>query len=255
MSTVSADAQHRWEGYDLLPDDVVQRRRQRVFLICSGLFLGTLAMLNILGISRFIDLSFTVPGIGLIPMPLAVGVLPYPVTFLCTDFICELYGKRRANDVVVMGLILNIWVVFILWLGGVLPGPEWEGPDAVFFTIRDLTFGGVAASMVAYLVAQFVDVNLFHFWKKLTKGKHLWLRNNGSTLVSQIVDSAAVILITHFYAGLLPINPDEGLWGQLLTYIAAGYIFKMACALLDTGPFYLGVYWLRRYLRLAPATG
>ena len=95
----------------------IAKRRERVFLILAGIFLGTLAMLNILGISRFINL-FT---IGETTFSVAVGVLPYPVTFLCTDLISELYGKKRAQFVVWVGVILNIWVVFILWLGGVLP--------------------------------------------------------------------------------------------------------------------------------------
>ena len=82
-------------------------RRERVFLVFAGLFLGTLTMLNILGITRFIDLSFTVFGVK-IPFVLAVGVLPYPVTFLCTDFIGEFYGRRRANFLVLVGLLLVI---------------------------------------------------------------------------------------------------------------------------------------------------
>ena len=95
-------------------------RRERVFLLLAGLFLGSMTMLNILGISRFVDLSFDLFGIT-IPMALAVGVLPYPVTFLCTDFISELYGQDRANYLVWVGLVLNAWVVAFLWLGGVLP--------------------------------------------------------------------------------------------------------------------------------------
>ena len=98
----------------------IHARRERVFLVLAGLFLGSLTMLNLLGITRFIDLSFTLFGVE-IPMPLAVGVLPYPITFLCTDFISEFYGRRRANWVVMVGLLLNLWVVFILWLGAALP--------------------------------------------------------------------------------------------------------------------------------------
>ena len=240
-------------------------RRERVFLGLSGLFLGSLAMLNILGITRFIDLSFTVFDVK-IPFVLAVGVLPYPVTFLCTDFISEIYGKKRANAVVWMGLLLNLWVMFILWLGGVLPGYETRDaagqlvPDAagrlpVFFEVRTLAFGAVAASMVAYLAAQLCDVHVFHFWKRVTRGRHLWLRNNASTLTSQLVDSTAVILITHFYAHALPIQADAPIWPQLLTFIVSGYVFKATAALLDTGPFYLGVRWLSAYLRVAPARG
>jgi len=95
----------------------LHERRERVFLVLAGLFLGTLTILNVLGITRFIDLSFTLFGFE-IPMVVAVGVLPYPITFLCTDFISEFYGKSRASAVVWMGFILNLWVVFILWLGG-----------------------------------------------------------------------------------------------------------------------------------------
>ena len=230
-------------------DDLYERRRQLVFLVLSGLFLGTLAMLNILGVTRFIDLSFTLPVVGWrIPMPLAVGVLPYPITFLCTDFLSEFYGERRANQVVWMGLVLNLWVMLILWLGGILPGFEENPEDAVFFRVRELAVSAVSASMIAYLAAQFIDVRLFHFWKKLTKGKHLWLRNNGSTLISQLIDTCAVILITHFVSQGLPIDDTQPLSRQLLTFIAAGYSFKLTIALLDTIPFYIGVHHLRRYL-------
>lgn len=256
--------QHRYEGLDALPELVLHRRRETVFLILAGLFLGTLAMLNILGITRFIKLwETTGPGGTPLVFAVAVGVLPYPMTFLCTDFISELYGRRRANTVVWIGLILNLWVVGILWLGGVLPGFESRGlgggvaPDAagrlpVFFEVRALAFGAVTASMVAYLVAQFVDVYVFHFWKRLTRGRHLWLRNNGSTMVSQMVDTVAVILITHFYAHALPVNPDHPVWPQLWLFIATGYAFKFVAALLDTVPFLWGVRVLVRYLRLPP---
>lgn len=244
-------------------NDRLHERRERVFLVFASLFIGSLAMLNILGISRFVDLSFSIGG-WQIPFSVAAGVLPYPLTFLCTDFVSELYGRRRANYLVLMGFSVNLWIVFILWLGGVLPGFEAVDPVTgglildeadrlpVFFEIRALTFGAVAASMIAYLAAQFCDVFLFHFWKKLTAGRHLWLRNNGSTLISQLVDTVAVILITHFYAGVLPVTAEGDLWRQLLFFIASGYIFKILAALLDTIPFYLGVKWLSSYLQLDP---
>jgi queuosine precursor transporter len=238
----------------------IHARRERVFLVLAGLFLGSMTMLNILGITRFINLSFELFGV-VVPMWLAIGVLPYPITFLCTDFISELYGRKRANNVVWVGFLLNIWVVFILWIGGIAPPfheldarglPPIGADGRVFFEVRTLAFGAVAASMVAYLAAQLIDVHVFHFWKRLTKGKHLWLRNNGSTLVSQLVDSVAVILITHFYAGALPIKPDEPIWGQLFVFIASGYVFKLLAALVDTIPFYLGTPILARYLDIDP---
>ena len=193
-------------------------------------------------------------------MALAIGVLPYPVTFLCTDFISELYGQKRATFLVWVGLLLNLWVVLFLWLGGALPPavefdpstglPPTDAYDFAFYRIRFLTMGAVVASMIGYLTAQLCDVSLFHFWKRLTGGRHLWLRNNGSTVVSQFVDSFAVITITHFYARGIPIDPDSALWPQLWIFIASGYIFKIVVALVDTLPFYIGVHYLSRYLEL-----
>lgn len=238
-----------------------EKRRQRVFLVLSGFFLGTLALLNVLGISRFLDLSFTVFGVS-VPMVVAVGVLPYPLTFLCTDLISELFGEKRARDMVWMGVVLNGWVVFLLWLGGALPGfesmdaatglpvPDAAGRLPVYYEVRQLAFGAVAASMIAYMAAQFCDVRLFHFWKKLTGGRHLWLRNNASTMTSQLLDTTAVVLITHFYAQALPLAADTPLWPQLMVFILSGYVFKLTVAALDTGPIYLLVRWLRPYLGL-----
>jgi uncharacterized integral membrane protein (TIGR00697 family) len=250
--------QYAFDGLAALDEGTIHERRQLVFLVLSGLFLGTLAMLNILGVTRFIDLSFRLPGTGVtVPMPLAVGVLPYPITFLCTDFISELFGRHRANQVVWMGLALNLWVMFVLWLGGALPGfePPHQPKAGVFFELRRLAFSAVTASMLAYLAAQFVDVELFHFWKNVTDGRHLWLRNNGSTLVSQLVDTVSVILITHFLAKGIPLDKSRPLWPQLLTFIGAGYTFKLVIALLDTLPFYIGAKHLGRYLRIHPVHG
>lgn len=240
-----------------LPVAVLHERRLRVFIVLTGLFFGTLAMLNILGISRFVVLGSWDPLLGWqwgawgdVSFAVAVGVLPYPLTFLCTDLISEFYGRRRANFVVLVGLLINLWVVAIMWLGGALPG---GGPaEDAFFTIRRLTFGAVAASMIAYLAAQLVDVQLFHFWKRLTRGRHLWIRNNGSTVVSQFVDTCAVIVITHFYAEALPLQADRDLWPQLWTFIATGYVFKLLAALLDTPIIYALVALLSRYLHLDP---
>jgi len=261
----------------------LHERRERVFLVLAGLFLGTLAMLNILGVTRFIklgDITFAegTPNEWTLVFAVAVGVLPYPITFLCTDLISEFYGRRRANFVVFVGLLLNIWVIFILWIGGVLPGWEAVNPDTgellldeagrlpLFYEVRRATMAAVGASMLAYLAAQFIDVQVFHFWKKLTKGKHLWLRNNGSTLVSQLVDTVAVILITYVTFNVMAPDSPNGLpidvgptakpvWFQLtVSFILAGYVFKIVAALIDTPIIYLAVKLLSPYLRIDPTS-
>ena len=194
---------------------------------------------------------------------------------MCTDLISEFYGRRRANWVVTVGLILNLWVVGILWLGGIMPDVpvmdpqtglppvdrlsvnergQLQDPDSfAFYRIRALTFGAVTASMLAYLAAQFCDVYLYHFWKKLTRGRHLWLRNNGSTMISQLVDTVAVILITHYLTAGLPPPPEgRSIFAHLMVFILTGYLFKFIVALLDTIPLYFAVGFLKRYLRFDP---
>jgi uncharacterized integral membrane protein (TIGR00697 family) len=223
----------------------LQQRRDLVFLVLAGLFLGSMAMLNILGLTRFLQLG----AIGSWPIVVAVGALPYPVTFLCTDLISEIWGEEKASQLVWVGLALNGWVVLVLWLGGALPGLA-GAPEATFFEVQRLAFGAVGASMLAYLAAQFTDVRLFHFWKRFSGGKALWLRNNGSTLVSQLVDTTAVVLVSHYANHLLPIRPGEAVLPQLASYIASGYLFKALAALVDTLPFYALTGWLRQWLEV-----
>ena len=231
-------------------------RRERVFLILAGIFLCAMTMLNLLGITRFIDLG---------PWTLAVGVLPYPITFLCTDLISELYGRKRANFLVTFGLCRNLFILGFMWLGNALPAAEiqapWQtlnlsepvalpdgstvsGQVELFGLLYATTSGAVLASMLAYFAAQYCDVFMFHFWKNLTQGKHLWLRNNGSTIVSQGVDSFMVVAVTfgaQFLAGAMTLSTMFGL-------MTSNYLFKLTVALLDTIPLYLCVHYLRPYL-------
>ena len=259
----------------------IRLRRERMFLLLAGVFLGCLTMLNIIGITRFLVLGswddegfrFFAAGNGGWTFAVAAGVLPYPLTFLCTDLISEFYGRRRANWLVMTGLLLNVLVVAVIWLGTSLPsfapidaatgypdpptfnaetGQYSDGGGWTLFHLRTLAFGAVFASMIAYLAAQFCDVYLFHFWKRLTAGRALWLRNNASTIASQFVDTFAVITITHFYAKGLPIDSNAPIWPQLWVFILTGYAFKVVAALLDTPVIYAAVALLKAHLQIDP---
>lgn len=242
-------------------DSELQERRERVFLLLAGFFLSAMTLLNVIGITRFMQLG---------PMSLAIGVLPYPLTFLCTDLISELYGKRRANFLVTVGLLLNGFILLCLSLGNMIPAvpvnqqPPWQvlqlaqdislpngdvvsGSVELFELIYACTAGAVLASMIAYMTAQYLDVQLFHFFKRITKGKHLWVRNNCSTLISQGVDSVMVISITFgaiFLRGEMTLK-------TMLFLVGSSYLFKVTVALLDTGPFYLLTHYLKKYLKLS----
>jgi len=243
-----------------LQEHDLNERRERVFIVLAAFFLCAMTLLNVVGITRFVQLG---------PMALAVGVLPYPLTFLCTDLISELYGRKRANFLVWVGFTLNFFILGMLMLGNLMPAapaeqqPPWQviqlaeeialpngdvmsGSVELFQLLYACTSGAVFASMMAYIAAQFCDVQLFHFFKRLTKGKHLWLRNNFSTLTSQMVDSVMVVGVTFgaaFLAGDLTV-------AALLVLMGSNYLFKMCVALADTLPFYYLTSRFKRYLQI-----
>ena len=227
------------------------KRQRVVLLLLSAIFISSMTMLNLLGTSRFLDLSFTFYGVE-IPMILAVGVLPYPITFLCTDLISEVYGQKKASELVWAGLIVNLWLGIILWLGGIIPSYTTNNlsveSNNAFMTIRALALSTIAASMVAYFFAQYSDVKIFHFLKKYTKGKKLWLRNNVSTMVGQLIDTVCVISITHFLSKTIPIPEGKSQLEGLFLLIMYAYVFKFFIALLDTPILYIAVKYLKKYL-------
>ena len=154
--------------------------------------------------------------------------------------------------------------MFFIWLAGILDPPdqiltnsplyEIKNNEVVihseyaFYHIRKLSMGETLAYMIAYLSAQFIDVNIFHYLKSKTGDKKMLLRNNVSTLISQLVDSTAVILITHFVVDGLPRTIDGELTHSLIYFIMSGYVFKMVIAILDTIPFYYLAKKLKPYI-------
>lgn len=204
-----------------------------VFLVLAAVFLSSLITCNLIA-NKFVTVD-----LGFKTFLLSAGVLPYPITFLATDLLSEVYGKRRANQVVFSGFAALAFALLALWLGGQFQAPP--GTAGVDDATYDVVFRNsgrvIAASMTAYLFAQFFDVRLFHFWKGLTRGKHLWLRNNASTIVSQLLDTTLVVLV--LFVGVWPA-------GQIFQAILDGWLFKTLVALLDTPLFYVGTWVLQR---------
>ena len=211
--------------------------KDQFYNILAGIFIASLVTCNLIA-NKFVtvDLGFKV-------FIVSAGILPYPLTFLVTDLISELYGQRKANLVVFSGFIASMFVLLFLWLGSqfeAIPGSIVN--DSTYNSVFQNAWRLIAASMVAYLFAQFVDVRIFHFWKKLTNGKHLWLRNNGSTVASQLVDTTLVICILFV-----------GVWetDQILLAIRDGWLFKMLMALIDTPIIYGIIHLLKGRIDIA----
>ncbi len=207
--------------------------RNRLYIILGGIFIASLITANLI-FQKF----FTWTPFGIYTFELSVGILPYPITFLVTDLISELYGKKKADQIVISGLVSSLFVMGVVLIADAMPQTMWSPVNNETFNKVFGLFGpAVFASMVAYLIAQFIDIRIFHFWKKLTKGKHLWLRNNGSTIISQFVDTASVLLLLCI-TGVVE-------WSRFPGLLENGFIFKVMVALFDTPLFYLGVWYLK----------
>jgi len=207
--------------------------RDRLFLILAGIFIAALVSCNLI-FQKF----FSWTPFGLYTFEISVGILPYPITFLVTDIISELYGKRKADQVVISGLVASVFVSLLVLLANAVPQTSWSPvSNETFSAVFGLNGPAVFASMVAYLSAQFIDIRIFHFWKKKTNGRHLWLRNNGSTIASQLVDTGAVLLLLCSF--------DVIAWERFGGLLVNGFLFKMLIALLDTPLFYAAVWYLK----------
>ena len=211
--------------------------KDQLYIVLVGIFIASLITCNLIA-NKFVtvDLGFKV-------FIVSAGILPYPLTFLVTDLISEIYGQKRANLVVFSGFIASMFVLLFLWLGGQFNAiPSSIVGDETYNSVFQNAWRIIAASMIAYLFAQFVDVRIFHFWKKLTNGKHLWLRNNGSTVASQLIDTTLVVCILFL-----------GVWNgdQIFQAIIDGWLFKMLMALVDTPIIYGIIYLLKGKIDIA----
>ena len=211
---------------------MINRKNANFIYIClAGIFISALVTCNLIA-NKFVtvDLGFHV-------FIVSAGILPYPLTFLVTDILSEIYGQKKTNRVVIAGFIASLFVLLFLWLGSQFPAID-RSPvnDETYNMVFQNAWRVIGASMIAYLSAQFLDVKVYHFWKNFTNGKHLWLRNNASTITSQLVDTTLVICV--LFVGVWSSN-------QIMSAIIDGCIFKMLCALVDTPIIYLVTSYLR----------
>jgi len=218
---------------------------KKIYLYLAGLFITSLVVSNLIFQKFFYWHPFEISIFGNQLFELSVGILPYPITFLITDLISEIYGKKKANEVVVAGIFASFFSMGILLIANWVPALN-NSPidDTTFNQVFALSPVAVFASMIAYLLAQLVDIRIYHFWKNLTQGRMLWLRNNFSTFSSQLIDTVLVIGLLSIFGVL-----DWSLfWGLVLS----GFLFKILIAFFDTPFLYLFVGLFRRTFELKP---
>lgn len=218
----------------------------KIYLFLGALFITSLVVTNLIFQKFFYWFPFgDVEIFGAKLFIVSVGILPYPITFLITDIVSEIFGAKKANQMVTAGIFASGFSIAIILLADYVPAIEDSAiDDATFTRVFGLSPVGLLASMLAYLLAQYVDISIFHFWKRLTKGKHLWLRNNFSTFLSQFVDTFTVVLLLCFFK-VVP-------WELFYGLVVSGFLFKVFVAILDTPLLYLCVYFFRRKFKLSP---
>ena len=212
---------------------------QRLYLYLASLFITSLVVSNLIFQKFFFWKPFELSIFGNKLFELSVGILPYPITFLITDLISEIYGKKKANQVVISGIFASIFSMGIVLVANYVPALD-NSPinDAIFSQVFALSPIAVLASMIAYLMAQFVDIKVYHFWKNKTQGRMLWLRNNFSTFSSQFIDTFLVIGLLCLF-GILD-------WKLFWGLVFSGFLFKILVALFDTPFLYLFVGIFRK---------
>ncbi|AOP34054.1 hypothetical protein A0128_09490 [Leptospira tipperaryensis] len=158
----------------------------KLFIALNAFFLTFLILAEVTGSKLFVSFGFT----------LTMGVIPFPVTFIVTDLLNEYYGRKGVRFTTLVGMVMIFVAYFLLMLDMRIPAAANSPVDDHSFNI---VFGNsgkiIIGSIVAYLVGQLIDIQIFHFLRVKTKNKYIWLRATGSTIVSQLVDSFVVIYI------------------------------------------------------------
>ena len=227
--------------------------QDRIYLLLGGIFIASLISSNLIFQKFFFWTPFAflansdsgnwLSWLSEYTFELSVGILPYAITFLVTDIISEIYGREKANRVVMVGFISSIFIMGVVMVGDLVSATQWSPvDDSVFHRVFGLFGPAVFASMTAYITAQFIDIRIFHFWKRKTNNRHLWLRNNGSTIFSQLIDTLSVLFLLCSF-GVID-------WVRFYPLLLNGFLFKVLVALIDTPFFYLFSNLLRKYFGL-----
>lgn len=228
-----------------------KNKLNNIFIILTGIFITNAIIAEILG-TKIFDFSF------LKNFSLSVGVLIWPVVFITTDIINEYFGKSGVKKISYFTIILILYVFLIVFLSTKLtPNTYWlninstdnsGNPfdiDYAYNTIFLQSTGIIIGSVFAFLIAQLLDVFIFQKIKKITKGKFIWLRATGSTLISQLIDSFVVLTIAFYF-----LAPEGKEWSINQVFVVGfdNYTFKFFVAIIITPFIYLAHFLIDSYL-------
>jgi len=207
-------------------------RKDTVYVVLAGIFITNAIVAELTG-GKLIDVF---------GVPMSIGILPWPIVFVTTDLINEYFGEKGVKRLSLITAGLIAYTFFVLHFAIQIPS---TGISSVTSEQFKSVFGQsqliIIGSIAAFLVSQLIDVTIFHFVKKRTGNKMIWLRSTGSTVISQFFDSFIVLGIAFYLPGIMDFK----------TYIISGltgYSVKLVIAILMTPMIYLGHYVIQKYI-------
>ncbi len=213
----------------------MEQDKLKIYLFLGCIFCTVVVTGNLI-FQKFI--AITLPLYGVIEI--SVGILLYPITFLISDLITEFFGSRLASYIVRVTAITSLVIIALIYIAINVNATSWSPVTNKEFSHVFNIYGiGTVASIIANWIAQSCDIAIYSFLKTLTRNKHLWLRNNVSTIIAQIADTISVLTILCFY-NILP-------WEQFLNVMYSSIIFKTVAALIDTPFCYLFYFLIKKY--------
>lgn len=222
----------------------VLSRPQKLFVVCAAVFLTALVVAEATASKFFtaFELPFTINILGqeFTSVIMTAGVIAFPITFIVTDLMNEYFGKKGIKFVTLIGMVMIIFEFALLQIAMAVPTSSISPvPDEAFNVVFGASGRVIFGSLVAYGIGQFADITLFHWLRKLTKGKHLWLRATGSTFGSQFLDTFIVLLVA--FAGQLSFQ-------EIVAITLFNYSYKFIIAILITPVIYAAHWVMDRYL-------
>ena len=207
-------------------------KKDTVYVVLAGIFITNAVVAELIG-GKLIDVG---------PAVMSIGILPWPIVFVTTDLINEYFGEKGVRKLSLITASLIAYTFIVLSLAMKIPS---TGISSVSTSQFNAVFGQsqliIVGSIIAFLASQLIDVSIFHFVKKRTGDKMIWLRSTGSTVISQLFDSFIVLGIAFWLPGIMDTK-------TFLLSALTGYTVKLGIAILMTPLIYLGHYFIEKYM-------
>ena len=207
-------------------------KKDTVYVVLAGIFITNAVVAELIG-GKLIDVG---------PAVMSIGILPWPIVFVTTDLINEYFGEKGVRRLSVITASLIAYTFFVLYFAMKIPS---TGISSVSTSQFNAVFGQsqliIVGSIIAFLVSQLIDVSIFHFFKRRTGDKMIWLRSTGSTVISQLFDSFIVLGIAFWLPGIMDTK-------TFFLSAMTGYTVKLVIAVLMTPLIYLGHSMIEKYI-------